>query len=153
MFHRVFVSLLSLLLRRSSALDVRFDPPNGTIISSGSSISIESVGATHLCFTTSSSIDPQCVSGANCSFGSTKILAESTTITTPFDSTARITAVGCDGSTNITSESLSAVYTISASAGVVTYSPLPSLGNVRIGDIVQNRIRGTVELCEPPCSR
>jgi len=160
MFHRVFVPLLSLLLRRVSALDVRFDPPNGTIISSGSSISIESVGATHLCFTTSSSIDPQCFSDANatsgCSFGSTKILAESTTITTSFDSNARITAVGCDG--NITSELLSAVYTISASAGVVTYSPLPSLGNVRIGDIVQIQSNKATYMCvtqdgtSPTCS-
>ena len=138
MWKAILRSTLYLLVQTTTvdALTVRFDPPNNTIISSSSSIYFESVGATHLCYTTSG-ILPQCKSGginatAGCILGSTKILAESYTYTTTSETTARIAAVGCVG-LNTTSTVSAVNYDISASAGIVQFDPSPSSGNVKIG--------------------
>ena len=138
MWKAILRTTLYLLVQTTTvdALTVRFDPPNNTIISSSSSIYFESVGATHLCYTTSG-ILPQCKSGginatAGCILGSTKILAESYTYTTTSETTARIAAVGCVG-LNTTSTVSAVNYDISASAGIVQFDPSPSSGNVKIG--------------------
>ena len=134
----------------SSVLTVRFDPPNGTVIPSSSSLFIESLGSTHLCITTTQNIIPQCKTGINatngCIFGCTQINAESVTITTTSENKARVSVVGCINKTE-TSIVSTAEYDISAASGIVTFSPLPSSGNVKIGSKITMSSSKSTYLC------
>ena len=138
MFQHALYFLL-LLLPRCNSLDVRFDPPNATVIPFGSSITVEAPGSSHLCYS-QSSILPFCKTNASqglgCSFGSTTVLGHSATLTTTAATTARITAVGC-GSTNVTSKLSTHVYFISQlQAGHLSFSPSPAQGNVKEGNVI-----------------